>query len=508
MRHSENFSERAPIIFTGGTGSFVRKTRIYLLGPSSAFIEEGTCSMRGSFRTRLETISNVFRNAPFMVSLLLTQPPSPVMRSNSTLRGRSFSLRRMGVGLFCTLLFATSAARAQDAVRPSLAGEASAEARRQSLDRIPYNLLLGPARFRFSATMGVEYNDNVNLSEVDKQGDFIFRPQVNLSLLWPITQLNTLRFDIGLGYAFYTDNSQYNTNGLLLSPGSALSFDIFVSDFRINFHDRFSLDQDPLGEPSLSNVADYGRFQNTAGVSVLWDLNQAVVTLGYDHYTFISTTSEFDYLNRNSDSVTVSASYAASSTTGIGVEGAFVSNRYGEAGLNNSDTYSGGAFVETQVSNYLKLRVAGGYQNISFAGDTDTINGIVYADQPNLSTYYVNALVAHRINAAITQNLAVGREAQLGVDSNYVELIYVRHTATWNIINRTLLTTELFYEDGQDSGGIDEHFQRWGGALAVGYQLTRHVTLGARYQYTDKNSDLPLRSYQQNRVAIDGTYSF
>ena len=58
----------------------------------------------------------------------------------------------------------------------------------------------------------------------------------------------------------------------------------------------------------------------------------------------------------------------------------------------------------------LKLRVAGGYQNISFAGDTDTINGIVYADQPNLGTYYVNALVAHRINAAITQNLAVGRE--------------------------------------------------------------------------------------------------
>ncbi len=342
----------------------------------------------------------------------------------------------------------------------------------------------------------------------DKQGDFIFRPQVTLNALWPITQLNTLRFDIGLGYSFYTNNSEYDTNGLLLSPGSALSFDIFVSDFRINFHDRFSLEQDPIGDPSLSNVADYGRFQNTAGVSVLWDLNKAVVTLGYDHYTFISTTSEFDYLNRNSDAVTASASFAASSTTGVGLEGAYVSNRYGDVGLNDSNAYSVGAFVETQVSNYLKLRVAGGYQNIGFAGDTDTINSIVYGDQSTLSTYYVNALISHRINAAITQTLAVGHEAQLGVDSNYVELTYVRHTATWNIINRTLLATEFFYEDGQDSGGIDEHFQRWGGALSLGYQLTRHVTLGARYQYTQKNSDLPLRSYQQNRVAIDGTYSF
>ncbi len=356
--------------------------------------------------------------------------------------------------------------------------------------------------------MGVEYNDNVNLSEDDKQGDFIFRPQIALNALWPITQLNTLRFDIGLGYAFYANNSQYDTNGLLLSPGSALSFDIFVSDFRINFHDRFSLEQDPIGEPSLSNVADYGRFQNLAGVSVLWDLNKAVVTLGYDHYTFISTTSEFDYLNRNSDAVTASASVAVSSTTGVGLEGAYVNNRYENVGLNDSNAYSVGAFVETQVSNYLKLRVAGGYQNIGFAGDTDTINSIVYADQSTLSTYYVNALISHRINAAITQTLAVGHEAQLGVDSNYVELTYVRHTATWNIINRTLLATEFFYEDGQDSGGLDEHFQRWGGALSLGYQLTSHVTLGARYQYTQKNSDLPLQSYQQNRVAIDGTYSF
>ena len=63
--------------------------------------------------------------------------------------------------------------------------------------------------------------------------------------MWPITQLNTLKLDLGVGYAFYLDHSEYNTNGLLLSPGSQLAFDIFVGDFRINIHDRFSLEQDP-----------------------------------------------------------------------------------------------------------------------------------------------------------------------------------------------------------------------------------------------------------------------
>ena len=159
-------------------------------------------------------------------------------------------------------------------------------------------------KLRFSATLGFEYNDNVNLSEdatavfpspfgpilvtTEQQSDFIIRPQVNINALWPITQLNTFKLDMGIGYAFYMDHSDYNTNGLLVTPGSQLAFDIFVGDFRINIHDRFSLEQDPVAEATLSNVADYGRFQNTAGVSVLWDLNAAVVTLGYDHYNFIS----------------------------------------------------------------------------------------------------------------------------------------------------------------------------------------------------------------------------
>ncbi len=437
------------------------------------------------------------------------------MSSKFKLRARHSTSRGFGLAFLLPLLLAASLLQAQDAIRPSLAGEASAEARRQSLDQIPYNLLAGPVRFRFSATMGVEYNDNINVAERNEQDDIIFRPQVNLNALWPVTQLNTLRLDIGLGYAFYASHSQYNTDGVLLSPGSALAFDVFVGDFRINFHDRFSLEQDPIAEPQLSGVADYGRFQNTGGVSVLWDLNKAVVTLGYDHYNFIATNDDFDYLDRNSDSFTGSVSFAATSTTGVGLEASYTITDYDRDLLNDNDSYSVGAFVETQLTNYLKLRVAGGYQNMSFdsrvvaLGPFPDGSFVFFNDRGDLDDFYINALLSHRINAAITQRLSVGHESQLGIDSNYIKLNYVRHTATWNIINRTLLTSELFYEDAEDSGGyVDEHLQRYGGALSLGYQLTQHVTLGARYQYTQKNSDVALRDYKQNRVSLDGTYSF
>jgi len=409
---------------------------------------------------------------------------------------------------FLPLLCAGSIARSQDVVRPSLAGEAAAEARRQDIEHIPYNLLMGPIRFRVSATLGVEYNDNINLAEVNTQEDVIIRPQVNVNAIWPVTQLNTLRLDLGLGYSFYLDHSNADTNGVLISPGSQLAFDIFIGDFRINFHERPSLQQDPIAELALSNVVDYGRFENTVGVAALWDLNKAVVTLGYDHYTYISTTSTFNYLDRNAEEFSGNVDVAVSSTTNVGLESYAVFNYYNQKVLNDSTDYAIGAFVETQLTNYVKVRMAGGYQWISFNNGGVVSTG-PFHDSGKLSDYYANILISHRINPAIVQSLSAGHESQLGVNSNYIILNYIRHTVSWNIIRNTLLSTEFFYEDADESGGfIREHLHRFGGAIAVGYQLTPHITLGLRYQYTQKDSNVPLRDYTQNRVSLDGTYSF
>ncbi len=421
-------------------------------------------------------------------------------------------LPRTGAFLLA-LILATSLVQAQDAIRPSLAGEQAAEARRLSIDNIPYNLQAGPIRLRLSATTGIEFNDNIDLAESGKRDDFIFRPQINLHALWPVTQLNTLRLDIGTGYAFYFDHPGNNTNGLLLTPGSQLSFDVFVGDFRINFHDRFSLEQDPVSEIGFSNVSDYGRFQNTAGVTVLWDANAVVATLGFDHYNFISTESDFSYLDRSAEIISGSLFMAVTNTTGVGVEGNLIFTNYDEMLLNDSTTTSGGLFLETQVTSNIKVRVAGGYQGIFFDNGNFVGGGgglpFLFPDQDDINDFYANILISHRLNEAITHSLSAGHESLLGVNSNFIELNYIRHTANWNIIRNTLLSTELFFEDADESGGvINEDSNRYGGAITLGYQLTRNVTVGARYQYTEKDSNRDFRDYQQNRVSLDATYSF
>jgi hypothetical protein len=450
--------------------------------------------------------------------------PQPMTR-HSVLCSSGRSLQRIAFVVLLPLLCVPSIARSQDAIRPSLAGENAAEARRQDVERLPYNLLLGPIRFRVSASVGAEYNDNINLSDEgtvtiitpggpvtlrsDTEDDIIIRPNLSIDALWPITQLNTLRLDLGLSYAFYLEHSNANTNGVLISPGSQIAFDIFIGDFRINIHDRPSLQQDPIAEAALSNVVDYGRFENTAGVSVLWDLNKILVTLGYDHYNYLSMVTDFEYLDRNSDQLSANVQFLVASTTGIGVEGYGGFTNYDQNVLNDATNYSVGGFVESQLTNFLKFRAAGGAQWIKFDDRTIRFFGLTFVDHKELMDYYANVLISHRINASIKQTLAAGHESQLGINSNYIILNYIRHTVSWNIIRNTLLSTEFFYEDADDSGGIvNEHLHRYGGALTVGYQLTPHITLGARYQYTQKDSDVFLRDYKQNRVSVDGTYSF
>ena len=384
------------------------------------------------------------------------------MTFNSFHRPPGILLQRIVVGLFGLLLIAPALVRGQDAVRPSLAGEMASEARRQDIDRLPYNLLMGPVRFRVSATVGFEYNDNINLSDDhddgpaprppggtihydgDKQEDFIFRPQVNFDAIWPITQLNTLRFDLGLSYALYFDHSNANTNGILISPGSQIAFDIFVGDFRINIHERPSIQQDPVQELALSNVVDYGRFENTVGLSVLWDLNKILVSVGYDHYNYVSLVNDFDYLERSAEEFSGNIMLNVASNTGVGVEGYAVFTDYDQNLLNDSDNYSAGGFVETQITNFLKVRAAGGYQWIDFDRAVVDFFGIqLFQDKKDAEGYYANILITHQINAQIRQTLSAGHERQLGVNSNYITLNFIRHTVSWNIIRNTILSTEF-----------------------------------------------------------------
>jgi len=72
-----------------------------------------------------------------------------------------------------------------------------------------------------------------------------------------------------------------------------------------------------------------------------------------------------------------------------------------------------------------------GYQFANFDN-----SGSIFDQTADSGDWYGNIVLSHRINAYITQSISAGHEAALGVNSNFVQLDYVRHTATWAITSR------------------------------------------------------------------------
>jgi hypothetical protein len=392
----------------------------------------------------------------------------------------------------------------QESIRASLAGDATANARKPVIDNGNYNLQLGPALVRLSASMGLEFNDNITLSESGRQSDLIVRPSLGANVVWQVSALNALRLDLGIGYAAYVSHSKYNSESLLIAPNSAVAFDIYVGDFRITLFDEFSLLQNPVDEINLANVARFARFQNAAGITVLWDLNKVILVGGYTHYNLESFNSDFNYLDRSEEQFFFSGSYAATNTLLVGVRGTGAIINYNTNFKNNGVLYSFGPFLEAQLTPYINLSIEGGYQGGTF--DSGGLNG----DSSNLSSFYARLQITHRVNRYMTEKFDIGHDAILGLTSNTTRLTFARYSALWRLNSKTTLDLEAFYEHGVDSPSSfeSERVNRFGAGVNLDYKLGRHLTTSLGYWFVDRTSDLPDRDYYQNRVLWAITYDF
>jgi len=435
------------------------------------------------------------------MSSALRPPPQP----GASVSSRVISARV--VSILALACLAPAWARAQESIRPSGTGAAAAAARQQENDtQHPYNIKAGPVSVNVTGSLSIEANDNINLAEKGRESDLILRPEIDFDSEWRVTELNTLHLKLGLGYNEYLSHSDLNTRTILLDPGSELSFDVYVGDIlKLNFHDQFAIVQNPVDEPTLSNVARFDRFQNSSGITALMDFNALQFVFGYDHFLYNTLGSEFSTLDRTEEQFFGSASVALSDALNVGIEGSTALVNYRENFNNDGTTWTAGPFAEITFSPYSKLRLNGGYQGMQF-----NANG-TSGDTSNASGWYVNLTAAQRLNQYWSHSLSVGREARLGLDVNFTEYTYVRYEATWRMNSRLSVGFNGFYEDAEESGTSalnSETSHRWGGGASLTWQLDRKTSVQLRYQYVNKDSNLDLRGYYQNTADLLLNYNF
>jgi opacity protein-like surface antigen len=394
----------------------------------------------------------------------------------------------------------------QEALRNSLAGDAAAEALSRQQQAQAYTVKSGDFRLLIAPSLGLDWNDNINASRTNALQDYIVRPTLGLSLSYPITQRNLLRFNVAFGYQDYLEHSQYST--WYIQSGSELSFDIYVKDFWINLHDRFSYIQDSSQQAAVANTGTYGTAQNSAGFNTTWDLEDVTLSLGYDHQNYSSTSQEFSRTDHASELVVGRGGFKFHPTLTAGLEGAISYTAYDQSVLNNNLGYSAGLYADWQPGHYLHVQPRFGYMIYQFE-QTQTSQSIPASNQ---SAWYFDLTATHDLSDAVSYSFSAGHELTLGIYGNTIEDWYVRPTLLLRIMKNLTLNTSFSYQNGSQSlqttpGSSSENYDwlTWG--VGLSYPFMKRLTVGLNYRLTWRTSNYASREYTQDVVGLQLAYN-
>ena len=371
-----------------------------------------------------------------------------------------------------------------------------------------YNLALGPLRFSASAGMGVVWTDNVGLASNNRLSDLILSPSVNIDAKWRATEINTLHFSIGMGYNYYLEHSQYNTNGLTFSPNSEVAFTLHVGDFAFTIRDQFSLLADPVSLVGLTTTGQTGnfrRFQNNIGINTDWIVNPVFnISLGYNHFNLWvlgNNLAGFNVPDQNIDSVSLAPQLKVGPGIAVGLGMSASSIRYSGTDTDGL-SYSIGPFVNLELTKNTRLNLGGGYQYFGSAGNSSGWN------LNNSESIYWRLAVDNRLNDSFSHRVACSHSTEAGYTSAYYGLYDFEYAANWRATASMVLDFRLIYQHYEIPGINGSIGNRYGAEIGTRYQFTPALSMGLSYRYINNTQNLPNSDAYQNSVLVNFFYSF
>lgn len=394
-----------------------------------------------------------------------------------------------------------STGSAQEAVRASLAGEEAAAARRTAASSPGYyNLQLGPTAWRISTGLGFEANDNIRLVEQGTEGDLIFRPEVTTHTVWPLTDKNSLNLSVGAGYSAYARNSDLDR--FFITPGSELSFDLYVGDCWINVHDRISITENSYQDPTVVGVGNYSQLQNDVGVTATWDLNELVLQAGYDHVNYALLSGASGDSDGSSEVFNLSAgcNFEPGLQAGLEVGGGILSYSGTQATFTRAYDWNVGPFLELQLTEKLRLRADAGYTVYSPEAVPSQ------PDPGDFTAVYGQVSLVHQISERVDYTLSGGRTINFAFFGGTIDLFSVQVQTNWKVIRGFDLSAFFQYDHGAQVFTGQEDFDRYGPGVGLGHRFNAKLSSSLRYQFYQRQSDLAGGDYSVNSLTLNLTY--
>ena len=181
---------------------------------------------------------------------------------------------------------------------------------------------------------------------------------------------------------------------------------------------------------------------------------------------------------------------------------------YSDPNFNDGVQYNAGLFYNAQLTDYIKLDSRLGYTVYSPQGSGQ------FGVQSVQEGGYAQIAIDHRLNKSLRHVLSGGRQVDTGLQwgsgGRLLNYYFLRWNVDWNVIRNITLTTGFRFEDGKQTGTVNEKFNLFGVELFLQRPITQKLTasLGYRFTLRESNSDLPNYTYTANSVYLSGTYRF
>ena len=398
------------------------------------------------------------------------------------------------------------AARGQEALYNAISLDQTIAAQANTVAPQPDQPHLGPVQLSLAAYYGVSYNDNINGSANQPEADVILQPGVNVGFNWPATDRSNLQFATGLGYVHYIKYTA--NNGMVVTPGTALTYALSWNDVVITLYDQLSYTRQVTSEAALANVAVLPQFDNVVGARVGWDPGHWTFQASYGHDIYLSDGAH-DYLNRAAEDFFGRAGWRFAEATQAGLEASGSLTDYQVESQGTANSVSAGGYVEWQALQSFNLTLRGGPTVYQFSAPAQ--NG----GNSSLNSYYASLAANQQLTDFLSHSLQVNRTVQLGVNqgSSYIEQLSVVYSVSWALTQRISLGATITYDDGRQPLGLFpfqtiEKFQLYGGGLQASWRFTDHLTGSLGYNHWLRNSNLSNRGYSANSESLQLNYTF
>jgi hypothetical protein len=439
----------------------------------------------------------------------MSDKPLPEMPRDSCITSRVTLIRHFlhacpaTVWAIILCLILITSVRAQERVRT-----AQGALPIQTFRRAPETFFrLGPFDGNITASTGVEYTDNANLSETSKLSRFRFDQGLTLDVVWVVSHLSQLEIVFGGRVLEDIYGNGKNEVNFEITP-SMIQYKFSIGDIRIRLYDQFSYLEDPTTDPTITNITYLRRFTNTVGAAVDADLGVAILSLSGDYTysdargaavagttsTLASETIAADTGTRNTYRVGAKTTFAFSPTVFYGLDTSVT--RSTGSHTQNINSLSIGPFIHGKLGPAIDFDLAGG--------------GTLIDAHPSIPPgYYFSAVVRHQTTRYLQLILSAAHDLVYTTGTELFETTEFRLSGLLNLTRFITFTASPFYILGDEQTGlIQGNFNQYGFELSLGWRPRKRWSTSLSYDLYRRSSDLPSDSYVQNRIAFGISYAF